>query len=448
MRPRPRLALAAAALALSGLLGACAEDLDGGAACATLCPGTNIQSVEVSLAALTAEHVVPGILETGTELLLPLIDRKDTVQTRVVVRFDTLVTRYQPGTDTTTRPIDTLGDASLLLTLDRARSTVQDSIVVEVYDIDNGTEDTTTAGIESRIVPSRLVGSRRLAAAGVLDTIGVPLANAFVQGKLLQATDAARRVRLAVRVTSPRSVVLRVIPTVPSRSDGPRIRYKQASAPATALFNLRATSDVPADPVVAQALADFATLPVRSPSRSDAVFAVGGLPARRTVLRFAIPDSIDDAAAIVQAELRLVQLPDPLRNLVDTIRVDTSATGLRARSDTVLVAPLIGVGGASLVTDPVRAGQIARRSVGADGFFVAGLRLVPSDSGTRAIDVAGLLRRWRSQADADPRYLVLASESEGAQAATAYFWSSAASNPALRPTLYIRYIPRVGFGIP
>ena len=66
--------------------------------------------------------------------------------------------------------------------------------------------------------------------------------------------------------------------------------------------------------------------------------------------------------------------------------------------------------------------------------------------------VAGLIRRWGAQTTGDPRYIVLATDpltgSEGAQSATAYFFSTTAANADLRPVLYIRYIPRVGYGIP
>ena len=450
-RRRPRLALVAATFALAAVLGACSEDLDGGAACATLCPGTDLESREVTLSAVSQAAVVPAILETGGEVLLPLIDRRDTVQTRVVVRFDTLLTQFL---DTLTnpdslKPIDTISDASLLLTLERDRSTVQDSVFFEVYDIDDGTNDTTTAGIESRLVPGRLIGTRRVSKSNIVDavndTIAIPLSNSALLAIVKRTDESQRRVRLAIKATSPRSVALRVISSLNS-AGGPVLRYKQANT--ATLLAVGARSDDPADVVAAAPLADFTTLPVAAPRRADQVFAIGGLPARRTLLRFAIPDSIDDAAAIIQAELRLVQVPDPLRSMTDTVRVDTSSTGLRERRDTVVVVPLIGVGGEVVIADPVRAGQLARRSIGADQFAVPAIRIVSSDSGVKTIDVAALLRRWTLQADADPRYLVLAAESEGVQAATAYFWSTAASDPSLRPTLYIRYIPRVGYGIP
>lgn len=448
LRPRPRLARVGALLAVAVLLGACSEDLETGRACGTLCPGTELQSREVTLAAIVDEDVVPALLETGAETVMPLIDRKDTVQTRVAIRFDTLITQYVDSITDSLRTIDTLSSATLRLTIDRAGSTVQSDVLLEVFDVDDGTDDTTAAGIESRLVEARQIGSRTATVAQLEPTLGdtvqIPLDVPRLLAILRRTSEPQRRLRIAVRATSARSLLLRIVGTSGSQG-GPTLLYKHPASTATSA--MIAFSDTPSEPAAARALADFTTVPVRPARRTDAVFAVGGLPARRTVLRFAIPDSIDDAAAIIQAELRLVQVPDPVPALRDTVLVD-SVTGRRERADTVVVLPLIGVGGSAVIDDPVRAGQLAVRSLSTDLFGVPALRLSPSDSGLRTIDLAGLLRRWRRQPDTDPRYLVLAAAAEAAQVGTAYFRSTAASDATQRPTLYIRYIPSVGYGIP
>ena len=451
-RLRGRLALATAALAFLAVLGASSEDLDTGRACATLCPGTDLQSREVTLSAISEEHVVPGFLENGGEALLALIDRKDTVQTRAAVRFDTLITQYTDSVTDSLKTIDSLAQASLLLTVDRRRSTIQDSVVLEIFDVDDGSDDTTTTGIESRLTEARRIGTRRLGKgdfdSALGDTVQVALDPNRILAILRRSTEATRRLRIAIKASSPRSLVLRLDATT-AGSAGPVLRYRHPRA--KSLTTMVAHSDTPANTTVAAELADFTTIPVQPPRPSGSVIAVGGLPAKRTVLRFSIPDSIDKAAAIIQAELRLVQLPDPLRALVDTVVNDTSV-GPKARLDTVVVAPLIGIGSAVVTADPVRAGQLARRALATDAFSLPALRVAPSDSGVRTIDVAGLIRRWSTQPAGDPRYIVLATDpltgSEGAQSASAYFFSTAATNPDLRPVLYIRYIPRVGYGIP
>lgn len=447
----------AGALALAATLGACNEDLDSGAACATLCPGTELETREVTLDAITQDATVPAVLETGAEpdlegiaFGIPLIDRKDTVQTRLVVHFDTLFSRYTAGTDTVTSPITAVTRSGIVLSFDSTRSTIQDSITIRAYDIDDGSEDTTTAGIESRLVPSRLVSTVTVGKPGLRDSIFVPLTSEFVVGKL-QATGTGKRIRLAFSVTSPRSAVLRVIPTLIGGTAGPRLRYTAPDTNDT--FDLPARSgDASVDIVDATRRADFFTLPVRPPVRNDAVLAVGGLPARRAVLRFAIPDSIREAAAIVRAELRLVQVSDPLAALVDTARVDTSATGRKQRIDTVTVLPLIGIGAEIAASDPVRAGQLARRTLAATGFSIGAFQVLPQvaagDSAIRKIDLGGMIRRWNNLDDDQPRYIVLASRYEAAQASTFYFWSNAAPDPNVRPRLFIRYIPRVGYGLP
>lgn len=447
----------AGALALAATLGACNEELDSGAACATLCPGTELETREVSLDAITLEATVPAVLETGAEpdlegiaFGIPLIDRKDTLQTRLVIHFDTLFARYTAGTDTVTSPITAVTRSGVTLRFDSTRSTIQDSVTIRAWDIDDGSNDTTTAGIEAKLVPSRLVSTVTVAKPGLLDSIFVPLSSEFVVGKL-QATGTGKRIRLAFSVTSPRSAVIRVIPTLAGGASGPRLRYLAPDT--TDKFDIPARSgEASVDLETATRRADFFTLPVRPPVRTDAVLAVGGLPARRVVLRFAIPDSIRAAAAIVRAELRLVQADDPLAPLVDTARVDTTASGRRQRIDTVTVLPLIGIGAEIAASDPVRAGQLARRTLTATGFSIGALQVLPrvpaGDSAIRTIDLGGMIRRWNNLDEDEPRYIVLASRYEAAQAATFYFYSNAAPDPAVRPRLFIRYIPRVGYGLP
>lgn len=458
----PRARLLAGALALGAVLGACSEDLESGKTCSTLCPGTDVQTRDVTLDAVTLDATVPGVLETGLEPInevglqpgLPLVGRPE-VETRVVVRFDTLPQRYTPNTggasDTTTAPITAVTNAGVRFRFDTLRSTISDSVEIRAYDVDDATDDTTTAGIEAKVVPANLVASVRLAKPGLRDTILVPLPSAFVVGKLQAADPARRRIRLAFAVSGARPIVIRVVPTTDGSALGPLLRYTAADTTdkfeVLARFNPRtATTDE------TYRLADFFTLPKRAPERTDAVLAIGGLPARRALLRFTIPDNIRQAAAIVQAELRLVQVDDPLPALVDTVRADTTSSGLKPRVDTVTVLPLIGVGADVAISDPVRAGQLARRTVGSDLFSVGALAVLPQTGTTattvRRIDVAGLIRKWNTISATQPRYLVLVSRWENAQAATAYFWSTAAPDPTVRPQLFIRYIPRVGYGIP
>jgi hypothetical protein len=154
---------------------------------------------------------------------------------------------------------------------------------------------------------------------------------------------------------------------------------------------------------------------------------VGGVPSRRTYLRFTLPSRIADSTTVVRAVLRLVQQPsrgaDP--------------------TDTVALVPDVVVA-SEVVTDIRRA--VALTSSGRL-FGVDSVRLVPTDSGPREVSLVGVVRSWRLLPAGTQRAVVLRASLEGAQAADLRFWSMEAA-PALRPRLQISYIPRSNFGLP
>ena len=448
-RRRPWLTmLGAALLALAAT--ACSEELESGAACPSLCPGTDIPLRDTVIEALALERVVPGILLTGTETELLLADRDEILQTRVVIRFDSLTARYRTGTgsDTSTSAVTAVDSSFLELSVISDESVIPASFEIRVYDVGGAGDDTTAGAIEAQLVPSRLISQRTYTRAEVIDSVLIPVSDSAVLAAVSRAAIPDRALRLALVVQSDEPVMLRFVTSTGSTAFQPRLGYAPNGSPSTYL-RVAPRSRVPAsDAVAAVELADFTTMPVRPPQPDPALLAVGGLPARRTYLRFELPAHIVDSSTIVRAELQLVQRPSPLP---DSIR--TYGDSARARRDTVVVLPLIGLAG-SAVTDPVRAAQLAQRALltqtglGTSSFSLAELRLAPGDSGRRTIDLGGLVRRWRLVTTDAPRAIVLAAESEAAQLGTVLFFSAAAADPSLRPRVILRYIPRVGYGLP
>jgi hypothetical protein len=156
--------------------------------------------------------------------------------------------------------------------------------------------------------------------------------------------------------------------------------------------------------------------------------AVGGLPNRRTYLRFDIPSDLIDSASIVRATLILTQ---------------QRVFGVAA-DDTVGVFPYFVTAG-SAVTDLSRAALIITpgSALGLDS-----LKVVPSDSGEVSLDVVQLLRAWRGQRiDLVPRALVLRTSLEGLLPIEVRFFSTEAAE-TLRPRLRLTYIPRTEIGLP
>ena len=433
--------------ALLAVTAACAEDLGSGAACPALCPGTEVPLKDTVIQGISFERVVPAILLTGTEPELLIADRNDTLQTRAVIRFDSLTARYRAGTDTTTTAVTSVDSTFLHLAILSSRSVLPESFVLRAYDVGGAGDDTTAAAIEAQLVPSRLVAESTYTRAQAKDSLRLRISDSAVFAAISRPTVAERGLRLALVVESTDAVMLRVVPST-SSSFGPRLRYRPNASTSTRLVVLPRSRTPESDPSAAVELADFVTMP-RQPTQPDPSYlAVGGLPARRTYLRFDLPEGIVDSATIVRAELRLVQRPSFYQ---DSLRVYGDTAG--PRRDTVVVLPLIGLAGSS-VTDPVRAAQLAQRALVrysggllVDSISLGALRLAPRDSGERRIDIGRLVRRWRDVTSDAPRSIVLAAESEGAQLGTVLFFSSSA-DPALAPRLYIRYIPRVGYGLP
>ena len=99
----PAVALLAGAMLLAG----CKEDLDGGAACPALCPGQNVVVTDTVLEAVVFDTVVTGTPSIGSEGALLLASRGDTIDTRVIMRFDSLTTRItRNGGDSAITAID------------------------------------------------------------------------------------------------------------------------------------------------------------------------------------------------------------------------------------------------------------------------------------------------------------------------------------------------------
>jgi hypothetical protein len=156
----------------------------------------------------------------------------------------------------------------------------------------------------------------------------------------------------------------------------------------------------------------------RRPSRG------GGLPARRTYMRFEVPARFIDSVSLVRATLELTQ------------RASDGADPL----DSVTLRPL-AVLATNVVTDLLRASELAA----ANG--IPAVRLGPAGSGTREIPVVQLLAGWRVLPANTQRALVLRADAEGVQASSVRFYSTEA--PAgLRPRLRLSYVPRTNFGLP
>ena len=142
-------------------------------------------------------------------------------------------------------------------------------------------------------------------------------------------------------------------------------------------------------------------------------------------MRFNVPSFIIDSVDVVRATLLLTQ----------------QATGGIDPGDTVLIIPNVGLA-ASAVTDVAKAAQIAA-TVTTDT-----LKVTPSGSGLRLLEIANVIAVWRTQVAADtPRSLILISTREGTSPLEARFFPIEAA-PDVRPRLRISYSSRKSTGLP
>lgn len=421
MQFRKMVPLAMALVALTAA--ACSEKLETTVGCPELCPGQGIGVINTTIDAVIFDTTVIAAGAFGAEPFMLLASRGDTVDSRVVIRFDSLPQRYRRvPAETTTTAITTVDSAFLQLRLDLTERHVAGTITVSAYDIDTPATDTSSAVLLPLFSPDRLIGSRSFASTDLKDTVRIPLTNSMVLAK----AQANARLRIGLRITG---------------STGQfHIRSTEAAAPP--ILSFRVSPDTAVKPLtftpnsktptdsadLRLAIADYQMVVRVPPPGSIRSLLVGGLPSRRTYMRFSIPKSILDSANVIRATLLLRQLPNAGLGPLDTVAVVTH----------VVIA-------GKAITDPE---QASRLIAAAEFTQVDTLRVAANASGGREIDIAPVLRVWRAQGDTlGPRAIVLRSAREGVSAAQAWFDSGELAS-GVRPRLRISYTPANPFGLP
>ncbi|HEY3134278.1 MAG TPA: hypothetical protein VGJ47_06570 [Gemmatimonadaceae bacterium] len=413
----PRL-LAIAALFLS--IYSCSENLDSSGVCGVLCPpiGGNVQNTTLN-GAVEVDTSVQSLSGLGTESGLLLANRGDTLDTRVVVRFDSLPSTFVPAGDTA-QSISSVDSAYILFQLDTLSVKGAEPVTIEAYDVDTTANDTSTAAILALFRPDRFISSQTFGRAELTDSLKYFISNSFVLGKIQNKLP----LRIGLRATGIASSQMRIYS---SEFGAPPVMFFRAT-PDTATKPLGVTllSKTPIDQsILAANLRDYMVIAKAPPPASPTTLAVGGVPPRRVYVRFTIPSSIIDSSTVVRATLLLNQLPNTALDPTDTVKV---------------MAQVVLAG--KVVTDPEKASQIIA------GISADTLRLRPGDSGLVNVELARAFSLWRTQQpDTLPRAIVLQSVPEGNTPLEIRF-SSSEDLAALRPRLRISYTSRVPLGLP
>jgi hypothetical protein len=416
---KPRLYVAGL-IALLAAAAACTEDLESSSGCPLLCVDPGGEIATVVLDPVTLDTTVSALTGQGTETSLLVAARGDTLDSRAVIRFDSIPARFLPsGSDTTTQPITRADSVTLQFRVDTIEAKLPANVTIDAYDVDTTAADSLIGAVASLFRPDRLIASNTFADSALKDTVRYTLPSAAILDR------TGRRLRIGLKARGDNSVQFRILSTETAGTPT-QLRFRVSTDTVVRPIVLTPYSKTPENqPSVAQSLADYTVLVAAPPSAAPPVLSVGGLPAHRVYMRFNIPRAITDSVDIVRATLLLTQRPNRAIDPTDTIS---------------LIAYITLAGKA--ITDITRASQIIQR-VSGDTLHVA-----PSDSGQKNLDIAGIFGVWRLQPDSiAPRAIVLVSSREGQIPLEARFFSIEA-DPALRPRLRISYSTRRSRGLP
>ena len=403
---------------------ACKEDLSGTAGCPSLCPEQNVVSKDTTLESfIEIDTTITGYPVIGTEAVLLVASRGDSLDARAVMRFDTLTQRFsRGGADSAIYAVDS---SMVMIRLDTTGTKATQPVTVELYDVDTTAVDTATSVGLALFRPDRLIGGKTFAVNELKDTLRVPLQNDKVLAKLVRS-DGPRRLRIGFRVTSSASAQIRMV----AREGGFTSMVSYDPSPDTAVHALNngQSSLTPTDnPTLRSDLTDYQLVAKSQGVGAGNLLGVGGLPAQRLFIRFNVPQRLVDSTTVVRATLLLTQIP--------TSSVDAG--------DSLVLYPQV-VRAAVDLKDVGRAAGI----VNPPALEIDSLKLRPNDSGVRAIEMVGAFRSWQALGPTTlQRAIVIRSSAEGASAPALLFYSSEAA-PAQRPRLRLTYVNKVEFGVP
>lgn len=426
-RRRPVALAVTAPLLLLAALGACDEQLVTAGTCPELCPDQQVTVHQAVLQPVVFDTTVTGFPVRGQEPQL-LVASGEMVDVRAIYRFDDLPTAYDtPSGDTAS--IEQVLDPFLRVLINRPISRIPAAgATLVAYDVQAAGADTAVAELAPLFSPARELGSLFVSAQPsadsiTVDTLRVPLAPEVV----LAAIRADGRLRIGLRSEGEGATRLRL-------THGAEVEFRAVADTAVAPVVIAIASDTPEDePFVRSDLASFPLVVQGTPELTEAVLQVGGLPARRSMLRFAIPPGILDSSTVIGATLVLTQRPLP---------------GYPA-TDSAVLRPL-PVTAAPEVTDLRRLFQLAANPTqsGIEIALVPSVALAPGDSGQVELSLANLMNLWSVRAGIPLQpLLVLAVDAAGATPLELAFYSSEAS-PSLRPSLRLSYVRRVNFALP
>lgn len=423
-----RLALLVVATVAALVVAGCSEKIEAGAACPQLCPSNEVVLQDTTLDAVVVDTTIAGFPPIGDESYLLLANRGDTLDTRVIARYDSLPNTYRTSAATADSTIRAVDSAEIRITVDTLHGRVTAPVTIEAYDVgDTTTADTVASQLLPYFSPDRLLGSRTFAPESIVDSIAVPISNDTVLAKLTRR----RPLRVGFRLRSASSQAVRFYSSSIA-SSSMQLRFRVATDTTVPAVTMSPRSLTPSNATLAflrGALGDFVIVAKGPPPPPPGTFSVGGMPGARAYVRFDIPRSILDSTRIVRATLLLTEVPNGASP---------------AAKESLYVQPL-----PLLVGKPITdIAQVLRLASSPGTYGLDSTGVTPLDTGVKRIQLVPLVQRWAfTPSDSAPRAIALRASTEGATGAQVLFYSLSAP-PDVRPRLRLTYVPHVTFGLP
>ena len=396
----------AAFVLLAAAATGCQERLTAPGECPELCPGGESRMFDTVIAPLAnLDTSYLGYVPRTSAGALLVSNGLPASEDRAVIRFaardDSIEVRD-------TFRAYTVDSALLALNL-VARDTLVDGLKLYLYRIDPGVDaDDTFESVNLQLVPTAIIDSIE-----VPDSVNSGLVQTVLRGaeveKVALPTGGGGVLAIGVGMAADQPSGVR-IGSVAVGTGGTFISYVTVDVPDTGSTRHQSVTRLPA----------FNTFVTQSPLVPDNAFlTVGGEPSARALLRFDLPEDIEDSATIVRATLELVPRSPMLGLPSDPALLQAKAL-------------LADLGAKSPVTTDVG--------------FISSDTLAVGSADTVRLDVTSIVRLWQAASER-PEAVFLSLLPEGASFTRPVFGSTR-SGTVGPPRLRITYLKPFPFESP